>query len=109
MIKFLLTAVTLLFLLGCAGVQRGQQAVHGHVSIYKGQSADSVERQLGPPNAVSSGIFCLNARSLPFGITPGASTIEWVYFAPVYSTIIYLDGGRVAYVHQIETSKVRWY
>jgi hypothetical protein len=96
---------------GCAGLgeslYRGQQASHSGTQIYKGQSADSVEKALGSPDVVSSGIFCKNAGNLPFGVMPAKNTVEWVYIGPTYSTLIYLDQGRVSYIHQIPNSQVR--
>ena len=111
--KNLIVTVAALFCLGgCAAIGEslrvGHQASHNGVQIYKGQSVESIERALGPPNVVSSGgPLCKNATNLPFGTSPGWNAIEWVYIGPVYSTIIYTANGNVCYVHQIPTSKVR--
>jgi hypothetical protein len=105
-----LTIFCLAVLVGCAGLDpnRGQQAIHGGSSIYKGQSTDSVEKVLGAPDVVSSGrYFCKNASSLPFGVMPGDNTVEWVYIGVGQSTVVYFDNGRVVYVHQIPSSQVR--
>lgn len=97
-------------LVGCAGLDlnRGQQASHNGINIYKGQSNDSVEKALGAPDVVSSGkFFCKNASSLPFGIMLGNNTVEWVYIGGSQATVVYFDNGRVAYINQIPSSQVR--
>lgn len=109
--SIILVVLAAVLVSGCAGLGEslygGQQASHNGVQIYKGQSADSVEKALGSPDVVSSGLFCKNAGNLPFGVMPANNTVEWVYIGSTYSTLIYLDLGRVSYVHQIPTSKVR--
>jgi len=110
--SIILAFLGIFFVTGCAGLgeslYRGQEASQNGTKIYKGQSADSVERALGSPDVVSSGRYtCKNATNLPFGVMPGMNSVEWVYIGPAYSTIIYLDHGMVSYVHQIPTSKVR--
>jgi hypothetical protein len=104
--SIVLAFLGIFFVTGCACLYQREIAFHCGTKIYKGQSADSVERALGSPDVVSSGDYlCKNSRNLPFLVSP--NSIEWVYFCPDYSTIIYLDHGMVSYVHQIPTSKVR--
>uniref|UniRef100_A0A6M3IFF6 Lipoprotein n=1 Tax=viral metagenome TaxID=1070528 RepID=A0A6M3IFF6_9ZZZZ len=105
LVKVLLIIIMVNFIIGCAGLlNQGLEASHGGTKIYKGQSADSVERALGSPDIISSGILCKNT---PFGFLTTRNTIEWVYIGSTCSTIIYLSRGMVTHVFQNDTNKIR--
>jgi len=99
-----MVVMTILVMLGCAPMM-SQVRIDG-TSIYAGQSSDSVERAVGSPNVVSSGIFCKNSIHF-FGFSPGRNTVEWVYIRSGVSTVIYLDSGRVIQIGQVPTEKIK--
>lgn len=82
------------------------QGTHNGIQIYEGQSAESLEKALGAPDVVSSGMFSKNANNVRFLYRPMLYTTEWVYIGPEYSTIVYIFKGKVSSVHKIPTSKV---
>jgi len=113
-LMFIVVLVTSL-IFGCAAFKEklienlngGTTGSHNSISIYQGQSADSVIRTLGNPDVVSSGIFCKNKGNIGFGIRTARNTVEWVYVGTSNSTVIYLDHGLVSIVYNIPTSRIK--
>jgi len=74
--------------------------------IVVGQSNDSVEKQLGPPDWVATGYRMKMAQHFT-GYTAGTQTIEWGYRDSPTSLVLWLDYGMVRAMWKVETSKLR--
>jgi len=101
--------VSILAVASCAGFDpnRGQQAFFRGRQIYRGMSVQALEQNFGPPDAVSSPPFYKNAASLPYSISWGPNSVEWVYVGHPRSAVLYLDNGVVSIVELIPTDRIR--
>jgi len=107
--KLLFLLIFLILISGCspvpmAGPQRINFCGHG---IYQGQSSESIEKELGPPDIVSMGSYPKNSWAGGVWFVPGTRTIEWVYLDMENSLILWLDSGMVGRLCVVPTSKIR--
>jgi len=101
--KKIILAICLLFIISTVGCHtplsitnwKGQR-------IFVGQSNDSVERSLGPPDKAGRPFQQIGQTA-----SPGMYTIEWIYWGHPESLRLWFDSGELVAIWMTKTSEIR--